>query len=189
MKDWNIFLASASPRRKLLMTNAGYHFIVFPSGVDESYPTDMKPDLVPEYLALKKAEFVKQLLQSENDLIISADTIVIKDKIIFGKPKDENDAVRMLFELSGARHHVITGVCLMSKAITKTFSEKTEIVFSVLSEKDIFNYIKSSNPFDKAGAYAIQEWIGLVGIEMINGCYTNVVGLPVNRLVKEISKL
>lgn len=189
MKDWNIFLASASPRRKFLLKRAGFRFTVFPSTFEEVYPADMNPELVPEYLALKKAEYVKHLLQTENDLIISADTIVIKDNVIFGKPKDENDALRMLTELSGARHSVITGICLMNKSVSKTFSEKTEVVFSDLSQQDLIHYIKNYKPFDKAGAYAIQEWIGLVGIQEINGCYTNVVGLPVNRLFNEISKL
>ncbi len=180
-----ILLASQSPRRRDLLQLAGFNFRVKAADVDESYEETIPPEKFPEHLAIKKARAVTSFAQ-QDEIILAADTIVLKSGIIFGKPENRDDANRILSELSGARHEVISGVCLLSGDKMKTFSATTSVWFHPLSEEQISFYIDQFNPYDKAGAYAIQEWIGLIGISKIEGCYFNVMGLPVSRVWQEL---
>src|SRR5690625_785945 len=180
-----IVLASCSPRRKQLLEQAGVSFVVKKEPVEESFPQGMEPEEVPEFLARKKAEAVGIKCDKE-ELIIAADTIVLLGDKILGKPVDKADAVKSLKALSGKSHQVITGVCLQQGKTIKSFSVKTIVRFKALSEDIISHYVDCYKPMDKAGAYAIQEWIGLVGVVHIEGDYFNVVGLPVSRILSEI---
>ncbi len=177
-----LILASQSPRRKQLLEQAGFTFDIIVADVDETNPAGMDGALVPEFLAQKKAAVIAN--QHPNKTIIAADTVVLLDKEILGKPKDAADAKAMLQKLSGNIHRVVTGVCVQQGADQKSFSVTTEVHFRPLSETQIDYYISTYKPFDKAGAYAIQEWIGMIGIEKINGDYYNVMGLPIGELVK-----
>ena len=176
-----IILGSASPRRKELLGQLGLSFEVRPKDMDESYPKEIKGKDVALYLAEKKLNAFKDELKAD-ELIITADTIVCLGDKILGKPQNAIDAKRMLRTLSGKAHYVITGCGLMSKEKKELFYEETEVVFRDLSELEIDYYITNYKPYDKAGAYAIQEWIGMAAIEKINGCYYNVVGLPLSKL-------
>ncbi|HIF14409.1 MAG TPA: septum formation protein Maf [Bacteroidetes bacterium] len=176
-----IILGSASPRRKELLKMLGLSFEVRPKDIDESYSDSIKGKDVALYLAEKKLRAFKDELK-DNELIITADTIVCLENEILGKPQNAMDAKIMLSALSGKTHSVVTGCGLMSKDVTELFYEKTEVVFRELSDEEIDHYIANYKPYDKAGAYAIQEWIGMAAIEKINGCYYNVVGLPLSRL-------
>jgi len=181
----NIILASKSPRRSQLLQEAGLDFEVVVREVEEIYPPDLLPSVVPAYLAeLKSAAFSAEIKKGE--VVITADTIVILDEQILGKPKDKEDAYRTLRLLSGKRHEVVTGVCLLSQAEKKVFSESTFVSFYELSDALIEHYVEKYQPFDKAGSYAIQEWIGLVSIERIEGNYSNVLGLPVAQLLRAL---
>jgi septum formation protein len=182
-----ILLASQSPRRKELLQLAGLNFRAVAADVDETYSPEWEPLFFPEYLAEKKAKASAHHAEKD-EIILAADTIVLKENIIYGKPEDRQDAVRILKELSGAMHEVITGVCILEKKKIKTFSAVTKVFFAVLTEEQISFYVDNFKPFDKAGAYAIQEWIGVVGIEKIEGCYFNVMGLPVSRMLRELDK-
>ena len=183
--EYNIVLASGSPRRKQMLEELGLSFTVRTKDTDESYPDSVKNEDVAEYLAVKKADaFTGEI--AENELVITADTIVLVDDTILGKPKDKDEAVSMLKKLSDKAHSVITGVCLMSKYNTESFSATTKVFFKELTDEEIDYYIDKYEPFDKAGAYGIQEWIGLVGVENIEGSYFNVVGLPIQRLYTEL---
>jgi len=153
--------------------------------IDESYPDELNLRMVPAFLSEKKANAVSALLKFD-ELLISADTIVLLEKRIYGKPLDEEDARQMLKDLSGKMHEVITGVTLKNQEKSLTFSEVTKVYFTDLSEEVIDFYIKKYQPLDKAGAYGIQDWFGYVGIEKIHGCWYNVMGLPTSRLVKEL---
>ncbi len=190
-----IILASGSPRRRELLAGLGMPFevVVLPD-VDESYPDTVKADDVPEYLAQKKAEAYTSLLTEDGKLVITADTVVILDGRIFGKPKNAEEAIQMLRTLSGKTHHVITGVCLMTRGQKHHFSVRTEVTFKVLAECEIdyyinTYYINTYQPFDKAGAYGIQEWIGYIGCTGLKGSYYNVMGLPVQRIYEELEKM
>ena len=183
-----ILLASQSPRRRELLKLAGCDFRVISADVDETYLNSIPILDFPEHLALKKANTVADKAE-KGEVIIAADTIVLKDGIIYGKPVDRADAIQILSELSGAGHDVITGVCLLTQEKTKTFSELTKVYFNPLTEEQIIYYVDNFKPFDKAGAYAIQEWIGIVGINRIEGCYFNVMGLPMSRVWKELQNL
>lgn len=183
-----ITLASGSPRRKQMLEELGIEFTVKTKETDESYPSNINPIEVAEYIARKKASAFDFDIK-ENEIIITADTIVLIDNIILGKPKDREDAYNMLKLLSGKSHKVITGVCLMTKERKHSFSSNTDVYFKKLSDKEINYYIDNYKPFDKAGAYGIQEWIGLIGVERIDGSYFNVVGLPIQKLHSEIIKL
>ncbi|MBQ3991054.1 MAG: septum formation protein Maf [Bacteroidales bacterium] len=184
---YNILLASASFRRRELLTQLGVQYsLVKPSQEEEVVPSDICVEDVSEYLACQKSNAYNDL--KDNDLLITADTTVIVDNKILGKPKDYSDAFQMLRLLSGKTHLVVTGVCLRSVDKVVSFSVKTEVTFSKLDDEEIRFYIENFKPYDKAGAYGIQEWIGKVAVEGINGSFYNVVGLPVQRLYRELKK-
>lgn len=187
LKNYNIILASQSPRRHQMLKELGLDFKIQTKDVEEVYPDNLKGEEIPVYLAKLKGEaFVLDM--NEKELVITADTIVCVDDMVLGKPKDRDDAVKMLKTLSGRSHQVISGVCLKSKEKEATFSTTTHVHFKELSLEEIEYYIDNYKPFDKAGAYGIQEWIGFVGIDGIEGSYFNVVGLPIQRLYQELSK-
>lgn len=180
----NIILASQSPRRQQLMTAAGYQFKVLVSDADETNPEGMPGEEVPAFLAHKKALVIAA--QHPDATIVAADTIVLLGNEILGKPVDSEDAVAMLQNLSGKMHRVITGVCVWHNGHADLFSVTTEVFFRPLTLAQIQYYITNYKPFDKAGSYAIQEWIGMIGIEKINGDYYNVMGLPIGALVQRL---
>ena len=185
MSQYKIILSSNSPRRKELLAGLDLDFEVrVISGIDESYPADLAVDQVPEYLARKKAAAYDI---ADNELVITADTIVTIDNMILGKPKNDAEAYGMLKMLSGRTHRVITGVCLSVKDRQRHFSVTSEVTFKVLTDQEIDYYIAKYHPLDKAGAYGIQEWIGYVGVTALNGSYFNVVGLPVQRIYEELT--
>lgn len=187
LKDYQIILASQSPRRHQMLKELGLSFEIKTKEVEEVYPNGLTPEEIPVYLAELKGKAFKEDVVS-NELVITADTIVCIDDWILGKPKDRNDAVKMLRALSGRAHQVISGVCLMSKEKKVSFATTTNVHFKILSEEEINYYIDNYKPFDKAGAYGIQEWIGFIGIDGIEGSYFNVVGLPIQRLYQELSE-
>ncbi|MCD6012824.1 MAG: maf protein [Flavipsychrobacter sp.] len=172
-----IILASQSPRRKQLLEMAEIEFEVLVADVDETNPPGMSGEQVPEHLAKKKADAVSHLVNDA--IVIAADTIVLLDHHILGKPRDEANAKEILRQLSGRMHKVVTGVCIRKGGKEKAFSVTTEVYFRKLTDEQITHYIIHYKPYDKAGAYAIQEWIGVLGIEKINGDYYNVMGLPI----------
>jgi len=176
-----IILASQSPRRKQLMEMAELEFEVLVADVDETNPPGMPGEQVPEFLARKKADAVSHLVSDA--IVVAADTVVLLDHHILGKPTDAAHAKQILQQLSGRMHKVVTGVCVRKGAKEVCFSTTTEVYFRSLSERQIEHYISHYKPFDKAGAYAIQEWIGVTGIEKINGDYYNVMGLPIGELI------
>ena len=203
---YKIILASKSPRRRELLAGLDVNFEVkVLNGIDESYPDDLDAYQVAEFIAQKKAEAYRSLLNeeessAEESLILTADTVVIAPAadeqndqegkgIILGKPKTADDAVRMLKMLSGKTHHVVTGVCLTTKDGQRHFSVTTEVSFKELTDWEINYYISHYRPFDKAGAYGIQEWIGYIGCTGLNGSYFNVMGLPVQRIYEEMLKM
>ena len=182
-----IILASKSPRRQELLKHMGFDFQVVLREVDESYPPGLLPSEIAVYISEKKAKAFDLLI--ENEIVITADTIVSLDGNILGKPENEDHAFEMLSELSGKRHDVITGVSLLKDHKLSSFYELTEVFFKEISAEQIRYYINTCQPMDKAGAYGIQEWIGLVAVDRINGSYSNVVGLPTHRLYAELCKL
>ena len=203
---YKIILASNSPRRRELLAGLDVNFEVkVLNGIDESYPDDLDAYQVAEFIAQKKAEAYRSLLNeeessAEENLILTADTVVIAPAaneqndqegkgIILGKPKTADDAVRMLRMLSGKTHHVVTGVCLTTKEEQRHFSVTTEVSVKELTDWEINYYISHYKPFDKAGAYGIQEWIGYIGCTGLNGSYFNVMGLPVQRIYEEMLKM
>jgi septum formation protein len=182
---YKIILASNSPRRKELMTMVGFEFEVKSKNVEENHPPETNIDEIPVHLAEKKARaFLDEL--NENEVVIGADTIVVLNGKIYEKPEDREDAINMLSILSGQTHEVITGVCILSKKKEISFSEKTQVTFNTLSVEEINFYIDNYKPYDKAGSYACQEWIGAVAIKRFDGDYFNVVGLPINRVYHEL---
>lgn len=183
-----IILASQSPRRQQLLAEVGLKFEVITHDTDESYPKNLSVKGISEYIAQQKAKAVKDSLKHKSDIIIAADTIVEINRKILGKPSSKAEAIQFLKSLSGKKHHVITGICLLSINQCHTFSVSTLVYFNPLSNKQMDYYVTNYQPFDKAGGYAIQEWIGLTGIEKITGCYFNVMGLPVSRLLVELNK-
>lgn len=184
----NIVLASNSPRRRELLAGLGIEFEVrvLPD-IDESYPADLPVMQIAEYIAHKKAS-AYLLTMKDNDLVITADTVVIIGNEVLGKPKDEEDAKRMLRLISGKTHQVVSGVCLTTTKQQRHFSVSTDVTFKDLPENEINYYITKYKPFDKAGAYGIQEWIGYVGVTSLNGSYFNVMGLPVQKLWEELKR-
>ena len=183
LTGYRIILASNSPRRKQLLKEADVDFDVFViDDIDESYPQDISVKDIPVYLSTKKSNAYNHLLENEKSVIITADTIVVLNNKVIGKPVSEDDAVNILKTLSGKMHKVITGVTVKSLHKTISFSSETKVWFKNLSENEINYYIKNHNPFDKAGAYGIQEWIGHIGIKKVEGSYFNVVGLPIQQL-------
>lgn len=181
----SVILASGSPRRKALLKHIIENFEVKTKNTDESFPKDLPVDQVAEYISQKKALAFKHDVKS-NELYITADTVVCIDNKILGKPKNKQQAISFLKQLQGKTHYVITGVTLLTADKQSSFSQKTKITFSALNNTEIEFYIDQFKPFDKAGAYAIQEWIGAVGIEKIEGDYYNVVGLPVNKVYQKL---
>lgn len=186
LDKYQVVLASNSPRRQSLLKEMGLHFAIQSSQGEETYPVDLPAPQVAEFLARQKAEWFTDF--GSNQLYITADTVVILGHEILGKPKDFDDAFSMINKLSSKKHDVITGVCIKSKEKEISFSSVTEVHFKKLTNEEIEYYIKTYRPFDKAGAYGIQEWIGMVGIKKINGSYFNVVGLPTDKLFEELNK-
>lgn len=184
-----IILATNSPRRKKLLGGLGLDFEVRTlQDIDESYPSDLVGEDIPKYISKVKADAYRKTM-SEDELIITADTIVYADGEVLGKPADKVDAQRMLHKLSGKWHKVITGVSIVTAEKTVQFATTTEVQFTELTDKQIDFYIDNYHPYDKAGAYGIQEWIGYVGVTSLNGSYFNVMGLPVQRLYTELMPL
>lgn len=183
-----VILASKSPRRKQLLAQAGFTFTTSTAHASEDYPEHLPLINIPQFIAKHKAAAVANLPStSNNTIIIAADTIVAHNNIVYGKPNNHQQAYQMISALSNQWHQVITGVCLCHTASqqTHTFAELAEVKFTQLTDKMINHYIEQYKPYDKAGGYGIQEWIGLVGVEQIKGCFFNIMGLPVSRLVKE----
>lgn len=184
MKNKRIILASNSPRRRQLLGGLGLVFEVkVLKGVDESYPSDIPATQVAEYIAAEKASAYDV---GDDELLITADTVVVVGNQILGKPKDSAEAVRMLRLISGCTHQVVTGVCMLTQEKQRRFSVCTDVTFRKLSDTEIDYYVSHYKPYDKAGAYGIQEWIGFVGVTAINGSYYNVMGLPVQRVYDEL---
>lgn len=186
-----IILASNSPRRRELLAGLDLEYRTWViSGIDESYPESLPTGEIAEFIARKKAE--PYLLDEnkgvlgDNDIILTADTVVILDDEVMGKPHDKEEAVSMLEKLSGRTHKVITGVCLASKTKQKSFSVQTNVTFAPLTSQQIEYYVDRYKPYDKAGAYGVQEWIGYVGVTKLEGSYYNVMGLPVQRIYEEM---
>ena len=189
MDKYKYILASNSPRRKELLAGLGLDFEVrVIDGIDESYPETLPAAEVAQYIAEKKAVAYKPTLQKD-ELIITADTVVIVGDDILGKPHDAADAVRMLREISGRTHQVTTGVSLLTATSQRSFSVTTDVTFKQLTDSEIQHYVKCYRPFDKAGAYGIQEWIGYIGVTGLNGSYYNVMGLPVQRIYTELQNM
>lgn len=186
LNKYHILLASKSPRRRELLSNLRVPFnCISLGGIDETYPEDMPADEVPQFLANKKADaYIGNI--NTNEMVITADTLVIKGDKIYGKPKNQEEALSMLGELSGEVHKVISGVCILTKDRRTSFTSETEVKFANLNDEDIRYYIENYLPLDKAGAYGIQEWIGCVAVEWIKGSFYNVMGLPVHRLYQEL---
>jgi septum formation protein len=186
LKQYNIILASASPRRKELLEKIGIDFkIKLIDGIDESYPKGLDGDEIVKYISQKKAEaHLKQI--SDKDLIITADTIVYANNSVFGKPKNYEEAKQMLKSLSGKTHLVITGVTIATHLKRRTFAVQSEVSFAQLSDVELDYYINTYQPYDKAGAYGIQEWIGMIGVNRLNGCFFNVMGLPIHHIYQEL---
>ena len=183
-----VLLGSQSPRRRNLIAQLGFEQIrTTVAKGDETYPEDLPSYQIPGFLAQKKAQELTGEKQN-NEVLITADTMVFLNKTILGKPGNKHQAKEMLRQLSGNTHTVITGVCLVYKEKEIVFSEKTDVKFARLPDEEIDYYVEKFNPLDKAGSYGIQEWIGYTGIEKINGCYYNVMGLPLHRLYAELKK-
>ena len=184
---FNYILASKSPRRQELLHSLGIEFEVKTKNVEENFPDNLSKEEIPVYLAILKAKpFLKEL--NENDLLITADTIVWLNGKVLGKPGNKSDAVAILQELSGKQHEVISGVCLTSPSKQKSFYAVSEVQFKDLSKQEIDYYVDHFNPVDKAGSYGIQEWIGFIGITQIKGSFYNVMGLPIQKLYEEIQR-
>lgn len=189
LDKYKVILASNSPRRKELLSGLGIRYEVKTlPGIEETYPDTLKGEDIPVYIAREKADAYRNAMQPD-ELIITADTIVWLDGVVMGKPTDEADARTMLRCLSGKTHQVITGVCLTTTGFQRSFATVTDVTFAELTDEEIDYYVERYKPMDKAGSYGIQEWIGFVGVEGIEGSYFNVMGLPIQRLYKELSKL
>ena len=188
IKNYKLILASASPRRQQLMKDAGLTFEVRLKKIVEDYPKDLPSEKVPEYLSKVKAEAFREELQPD-EVLVTADTVVCIHGKILGKPANRAEAIGMLQELSGNRHLVVTGVSVTTKTKQISFSALTNVFFKELSDEEIEYYVDVYKPFDKAGAYGIQEWIGYIGIERIEGSFYNVMGLPVQKLYETLRML
>ncbi len=188
LDKYKIILASNSPRRRELMDGLGipYEVLTLPD-IDESYPAHLSGEEIPEHIARNKAAAYASHLTPET-LLITADTIVWLDGKVYGKPSDASDAATMLRALSGKTHQVITGVCISTSDHTVCFSTTSEVTFAHLTDDEINYYVANFKPFDKAGSYGIQEWIGYIGVENITGSYFNIVGLPIQRVYTELKK-
>ena len=182
LNKYQIILASKSPRRQELLRGMGVEFSIMTKETDESFPAEMPLDEVPKYLSLQKSLAFNDDELPADYLLITSDTVVICEGEILGKPKDREDAARMLRLLSGKTHHVVTGVTVRSAEKTEAFAVRSDVTFAELDAEEIDYYIEHCRPFDKAGAYGIQEWIGYVGISGLEGSFYNVMGLPTRRL-------
>lgn len=179
-----IILASTSPRRQHLMKEAGFDFRVEKPETDETFPADMPVEQIARYLAAKKAEWFKPIIR--NEIVITADTVVIVDNTILNKPANREEAIQMLTTLSGRTHRVITGVCILSKEREEIFDDTTDVTFQPLDRSEIEYYVDHYKPYDKAGAYGAQDWIGMVAIRSINGSYFTVMGLPIHKVYQHL---
>lgn len=189
LKKYRVILASNSPRRKELLAGLGVDYEVRTlQGVDESYPETLQGGDIPLYIAKEKADAYKHLM-GEDELMITADTIVWLENRVLGKPAGREEAIQMIRSLSGRTHRVYTGVALTTAKWQKAFSVSTEVTFDVLSEEEIAYYVDKYSPMDKAGAYGVQEWIGYIGVTDIRGSYYNIMGLPVQRLYQELKQI
>ncbi|MBB4037185.1 septum formation protein [Dysgonomonas hofstadii] len=186
LSQYHVILASNSPRRKELLSglDINYEIKTLPD-IDESYPNDLQGDDIATYIAKEKADAYTSYMQ-DNTLLITADTIVLLDGKVYGKPIDEENAKQMLRDLSGKTHKVITGVCITTKKKQKIFAVSSEVRFANLEEDEIQYYVSKYKPLDKAGAYGVQEWIGYIAVEYISGSYFNIMGLPIQRLYREL---
>ena len=189
LEKYKVILASGSPRRRELMAGLGvnYEVRILPD-VDESYPDTLQGEEIPLYIAKEKADAYIPMMQPD-ELIITADTIVWLDGKGLGKPRDREDALQMLRTMSGRTHKVFTGVCITTTDWQRSFTAQTEVRFATLSEDEIIYYVDNFKPMDKAGAYGVQEWIGFIGVENISGSYYNIMGLPVQKLYRELLKV
>ena len=189
LKKYKVILASNSPRRKELLAGLGvdYEVRTLPD-VDESYPETLQGADIPLYIAKEKADAHVAMMQP-GELMITADTIVWLDGKVLGKPRDREDALHMLRTMSGRTHEVFTGVCITTTDWQRSFTAQTEVRFATLSEEEIAYYVDNFQPMDKAGAYGVQEWIGFIGVENISGSYYNIMGLPVQKLYRELLKV
>jgi septum formation protein len=183
-----IILASKSPRRQELIKGLELKYRVYTYDVDESFDSLLKQSEIPEYLAKKKALAYEMPLVN-GEVLVTADTIVWVNNKVLNKPESEQEALEMLKTICGNKHEVFTGVCIRTKEVVHVFSERTEVFCNLMSEEDLLHYIRNYKPFDKAGSYGIQDWFGYSAVERINGCFYNVMGLPVNRLRKELKNL
>jgi septum formation protein len=179
----SLILGSNSPRRKEILTQLGFSFHIRASDIDETAPANMAVIEVAEHLAIMKNRVIAK---AEDEVVLTADTVVIIDDQILGKPKDGQEAIQMLKQLSGKSHIVLTGVCIASLDRVSSFSSKTAVLFNILTDAQIKHYVTTFQPFDKAGSYGIQEWIGSVAIKELHGSYLNVVGLPADRVYAEL---
>lgn len=183
---YEVVLASNSPRRKQLLEQLGVKFTTrVLNDIDESYPHDLPAEDIAAYISQKKASAYRETMK-DNELVITADTVVVCGDDVLGKPKDADDACRMLQELSGRTHKVVTGVTITTKQEEKTFKSVTEVEFAQLTDDEIHYYVETYKPFDKAGAYGIQEWIGCIGVTGMSGSYYNVMGLPIQKLYTQL---
>lgn len=180
-----LILGSSSPRRQFLMRETGFNFTVEKPDVDEEFPKELPVEHVAKYLAVKKAEFFRASITHE--VVVTADTVVIINNYILNKPSSRTEAIRMLKVLSGNMHLVMTGVCILSAEKEESFDDTTEVTFKKLSQAEIEFYVDTYKPFDKAGAYGAQDWIGMVAIEKITGSYFNVMGLPIHKVYQHLS--
>ena len=189
LEKYKVILASGSPRRRELMAGLGvnYEVRILPD-VDESYPNTLQGEEIPLYIAKEKADAYIPMMQPD-ELIITADKIVWLDGKVLGKPRDREDALQMLRTMSGRTHEVFTGVCITTTDWQRSFTAQTEVRFATLSEDEIIYYVDNFKPMDKAGAYGVQEWIGFIGVENISGSYYNIMGLPVQKLYRELLKV
>ena len=183
-----LILASKSPRRSQLLREAGFRFVIKTKDIDESFSDKMDVRKVAKYLAEKKAKGCADFLESEEDILLAADSTVVCGDKIYNKPQDRDDAIRMLTELSGKKHTVCTGVCLLSKSKKKSLTGKSDVWFEELTKEEIEWYIDTCQPYDKAGSYGIQEWMGHCKIKKISGTNTNIMGLPVDLVYKYLNE-
>ena len=189
LKKYKVILASNSPRRKELMSGLGVDYVVKTlPGIDESYPDSLKGEQIPLFIAREKAAAYRASILPD-ELLITADTIVWLEDQALGKPEGAEAAICMLHKLSGKSHQVITGVCLTTSEWQKSFTAVTDVKFAELTDEEIAYYVDAYSPMDKAGSYGVQEWIGFIGVEAISGSYYNVMGLPIQKLYRELKKL
>jgi septum formation protein len=187
LNNFNVILASGSPRRQQFFRDLDIDFSIQLKEIEEIYPENLKGVAITDYLSNLKSDAFSTL--NDKDLLITSDTIVWLEDKALGKPKDAKEAFTMLRAMSGKKHEVITSVCIKSNSFRKIVNDITSVTFKELSDDEIHYYINNYKPFDKAGAYGIQEWIGFIGIDKIAGSYFNVVGLPVHKLYKELMAL